>query len=599
MTGGISIGGGSRKAGYVGENGDIEYVDIQNPFPIREYSFISVENTFAETLDPDEEFTGEWVEILQFSAIIIAVKSNVASATDGLIVEFGPDEATVINSDEFTIPADKGKTFSFQPAGQYMRVRYINGGTIQNSFNLETQLKSDYVKPSSHRIKDPIISDDDAELVTSVIKVQTNDEETYKNVDVQNPLPTDGDSVYGKDLYLTECDPGDFIITNDSGASTAEILTSMVSDVWVEKKDDSATNPKIVTLAFRRPVLTTSFGIDSGPSGDFSNVKIYGKQGQFEFLIVDESSDDTKHQIKLFSTGPLKFSEIRFEFHTTDTVTTGLYGIFKHTEVAARLQALSEITDEVEDITSYRKVLNVNNAWVYRKIVNETFHQHTGDTTTPSSPISEGDITINFTSVTGFAEGSEIKLREGSTQEIGLMTITDITALVVTIDRPVGNDYTTAAEIDEVISNMAVSGTLASPEIFEIDPPPLTVWQFTRVLFSITDNLAPDDGKFGGIPALINGVSLRATTAAGRVVVFANWKNNGDMKLDMYDVIYTDKAPAGNHGVHGRWTFTKAEVVAEIDGDASPVQKLEILIQDDLTDLITFIMRGQGRVFSP
>ena len=71
------------------------------------------------------------------------------------------------------------------------------------------------------------------------------------------------------------------------------------------------------------------------------------------------------------------------------------------------------------------------------------------------------------------------------------------------------------------------------------------------------------------------------------------------MKLDMYDVLYSDKAPAGNNGTNGRWTFTKAEVVAELDGDASPIQKLEVLVQDDLTGLISFTMRGQGRVFSP
>ena len=263
-------------------------------------------------------------------------------------------------------------------------------------------------------------------------------------------------------------------------------------------------------------------------------------------------------------------------------------------------KAKSLLTGFFENITSYREALNVNQAWVHRKIVNETYHQHTGISTTPSSPIAMGDVAVNFTSVAGFAEGSEVKLTEDSKQELGLMTITDITALVVTFDRPIGNDYTVAAVLEEVTTNMsAVAGTLASPQIYEVDPPVGVVWQFTRILFSITTATAPDDGKFGGIAALPNGVSLRATTASGRTVVFANWKSNGDMKLDMFDVPYTDKAPAGNHGVNGRWTFTKAEIVAELDGDASPLQKLEVLIQDDLTGLISFRMRGQGRVFSP
>ena len=116
-------------------------------------------------------------------------------------------------------------------------------------------------------------------------------------------------------------------------------------------------------------------------------------------------------------------------------------------------KAKSALTSNFENITSYREALNVNQAWVHRKIVNETFHQHTGTSTTPTTPITEGDITINFSSVAGFAIGSKIKITEGGIQEIGLMTITNIATLVVTVDRPIGEDYTTAAEIAEVTSN--------------------------------------------------------------------------------------------------------------------------------------------------
>ena len=262
-------------------------------------------------------------------------------------------------------------------------------------------------------------------------------------------------------------------------------------------------------------------------------------------------------------------------------------------------KAKSDLTGHFENITSYRAALNVNPAFVHRKIVNETFHQHTGTTTTPSVAVSEGATSITFTSVAGFAIGSFIKLEEGPIQEVGILTVTNIVGAVVTLDRPISNDYTTAALITEVNTNMAVAGTLASPQIFEIDPPDGVVWQLTRLLHSITASTVMDDAKFGGIAALTNGVSLRACTAAGRTVVYANWKSNYDQKLDMFDVTYSSKAPAGSYGLNGRWTFTNAEVIVELDGDASPVQSLQVLIQDDLTGLDTFFMRCQGRVFSP
>jgi len=232
--------------------------------------------------------------------------------------------------------------------------------------------------------------------------------------------------------------------------------------------------------------------------------------------------------------------------------------------IKSNIIAKSTIDGSFENITSYRESLDVNNGWKHRKIVNETFHRHTGVTTNPSTEINEGDISIDVDSVVGFLEGDEIKLEEIvdgiGVQEIGLMTITDITALTITLDRPLGFEYTTSATLYNVTSDMAVTGTLASPIIFEIDPPEGITWQFTRLLIAITDATAPDDGKFGG------------------------------------NVDYSDKAPAGNHGVNGRWTFTQAEVVAEITGTTVPVQKMEILIQDDLTDLLSFKIRAQGRV---
>jgi hypothetical protein len=400
---------------------------------------VSTDNSTTETLAVDGAFTGEWEEITNFGVIVVSITSNVASATDGLCVQFSSDGTVsgIITEDAYTISAGATKTFSFQAAAQYVRVVYTNGGTIQTSFNMQTVLKPYYIKPSSHRLKDNIVGEDDAELVK------------------------------------------------------------------------------------------------------------------------------------------------------------------------ANITAQSVLTELFENVTSYRQAINVNNAWVNRKIVNETFHQHDG-TTTLNSAATAGDTSLSVADTTGFIVGDEVKLEEDvagvGVQEIGVMTITAVAAGTpgtLTLDRPLGFDYTTAATVSNVETNIAVSGTLASPQIFEIDPPLGTVWQFTRILFNITDQSAMDDAKFGGISALTNGVSLRATTEAGRTVVFGNWKSNSDMKLDMFDVSYSDKAPAGFYGVTGRWTFTKAEVVAELNGDSSPIQKLEVLIQDDLTGLDTFTMRGQGRVFSP
>jgi len=428
----------SKITGDSGKKADVIAIDGHDGLVTISPGYVSTTNSTSETLAGDAQFSGTWEDVTNCGVIVITVIASHASATDGLCIQFSSDGTNIDSTDAFMIPANIGKTFSFQAATKYYRVMYTNGSTIQTSFRLQTMLKPYYVKPSSHRVADAISDQDDAELITNVNK------------------------------------------------------------------------------------------------------------------------------------------------------------------------GLGDLSGTFDNVTTYRGVMNVNSAWVHRKIVNETFHQHDG-TTSLNSAATAGDTSISVDDTTGFIVGDEIKLEETVAgvgfQEIGLMTITIVAAGTpgtLTLDRPLGFDYTTAAVASNVESNMTLAvGTLASPQIYEIYPPPGTVWQFTRVLFSITDATAPDDGKFGGMLALTNGVSLRATTESGRTVIFGNWKTNGDMKLDMYDVTYTDKALAGNHGVNGRWTFTRAEVVAELNGDADPVQKLEVLIQDDLTDLITFTMRAQGRVFSP
>jgi hypothetical protein len=201
-------------------------------------------------------------------------------------------------------------------------------------------LKKSNGKPSSHRLRDEIINDDDAELTKSIIAVQTNDPDVYVNVDAQNPLPSDGDQVYGKDLLLDRSDEYNFTMPDYPSADKRQILTSLVSDVFVEKLDNTSNNPKQILLTFRRPILTNSFGINSW-NGDFSNTKVTISQGDFDIVVIDESSDNTKVDIKLFDIEPSKFSSMLIEFYTSDPVSIGLVGIFKNIETASRIQGIT------------------------------------------------------------------------------------------------------------------------------------------------------------------------------------------------------------------------------------------------------------------
>jgi len=132
-------------------------------------SMVDEGNSTATPLGIAGIFTGTIRDILNYSVVGVAVFSDQVSADDGLSIEFSPDGTNWDHCDIFTIPANDGKIFTIQPAAKYFRIIYTNGGVAQGVFRLQILLHKTYVKPSSHRIQDSIIDDDDAELVKAVI----------------------------------------------------------------------------------------------------------------------------------------------------------------------------------------------------------------------------------------------------------------------------------------------------------------------------------------------------------------------------------------------------------------------------------------------
>lgn len=149
---------------------------------------LDANNSTAIPLGADEIFTGTATNTLNYAIVFVTVFSNVASATDGLSVQQSSDGVNWDNMDEYTVPANTGKTYSFQPGALFLRVVYTNGPVAQGQFRLQVILKGTNAKPSSHRIQDAIVSDDDAELVKSVL-TGPDINGNFFNFGVDNPQP--------------------------------------------------------------------------------------------------------------------------------------------------------------------------------------------------------------------------------------------------------------------------------------------------------------------------------------------------------------------------------------------------------------------------
>jgi hypothetical protein len=99
---------------------------------------VSVLNSSTALLGPNAIFTGIAESVYSYKEISVYVISNVASAVNGLSVEFSSDG---INWDFKTTSSISANTFAttrYNVCAQYFRIVYTNGGTIQASFRLQT-----------------------------------------------------------------------------------------------------------------------------------------------------------------------------------------------------------------------------------------------------------------------------------------------------------------------------------------------------------------------------------------------------------------------------------------------------------------------------
>lgn len=226
LQGTQSIGAVKIEDGNSGLRADVFTSNGYNVLGATAPAHVSTDNSTSTPLDADATFTGEWEDITNFGVIQVVVNSSHGSATDGLKIEFSTNASDVDSDDTFTIPANTGKPFSAQAQAQYFRIKYTNGSTLQTHFRLQTVLKPYYIKPSSHRIQDAIISDDDAELVKAVI--------TGKRVDgvFANANLTNGNNLK---ISLEELESG--ISTN----SNSQLKTTIYSETGIPLLIDPST----------------------------------------------------------------------------------------------------------------------------------------------------------------------------------------------------------------------------------------------------------------------------------------------------------------------------------------------------------------------
>lgn len=166
------------------------------------------------------------------------------------------------------------------------------------------------------------------------------------------------------------------------------------------------------------------------------------------------------------------------------------------------------------------------------------------------------------------------------------------------IDTPLSDIISPTSVIHEESHNMNVNGSV-TPAIFSVDMSnrlSSLAFDITQILVHLLDGSAMDDGLFGGIPSLTKGVVIRRVEG-DKIHNICNIKNNGDFINTFNSGDYRSKAPAGSYAFSSTITMQTlfgTGVVSRLHAVTN--DRIEILIQDDLTGLTHFNARVAGHV---
>lgn len=207
-----------------------------------------------------------------------------------------------------------------------------------------------------------------------------------------------------------------------------------------------------------------------------------------------------------------------------------------------------------------------------------------------------GSRTVNLSAGHSVVVGNTIELADSGAGNIFMQAkVLNVAANTITIDTPVNYAYQVGStNIVVSASNMAVDGSV-TPVVFVVKPLPQQKGDMVRTICSMTDATDMDFSTFGGMPALTNGCVMRVNNGNGTYRNIGNFKTNGDIARYSFDTNFYENKAISIRGFSARitWGSThKHGVIIRLDGAIG--ESLEMVIQDDLTGLVTMDWMVQG-----
>lgn len=207
---------------------------------------------------------------------------------------------------------------------------------------------------------------------------------------------------------------------------------------------------------------------------------------------------------------------------------------------------------------------------------------------TLTSAISVDDLVVSVSADHGFSapvDGSEYMIVRNGDVYFQLK-VTGVSTNAITVEMPIDNDFPVeGTTIIRGNAHMNIDGdTTPTTFKFTMDGATTPIDINTIIITMNSGASVPDDGKFGGITALTNGMYIRKVD--GSIINLGNYTTNQEFKDVGAIVEYTDKAPSGTNGT--TITIKFEDVFGQVlRFDPKQDDSLIVYVRDDLSGLST------------
>lgn len=265
----VRIGDGTNLAGVTASN-EIKTSDTSLLTAVNANGVVSTGNSSTATLGSNAVFTGTAIEIKDYSAISVAAISDVASATNGLSMQFSPDGVNWDHIHAYDVAALTGVSYTQASELRYFRIVYTNGASAQTYFRLTTILKRHNTMPSRYTFAQGITGTQFADNVKAVIhglttgggggyvpvKVNPSGALTVESTVTSSALPTGAATSAKQDLLLAELQlKADLTETQPVSVTSLPLPSGAATEATLSTR---ATEATLATLALETTQVANS-----------------------------------------------------------------------------------------------------------------------------------------------------------------------------------------------------------------------------------------------------------------------------------------------------------------------------------------------------